>query len=160
VSTSGSLDILDAMHAHAVHRPHEVAVIDEHGRYTTSELWDASCSFAGWLRSSGAGPGATVAIAMGGTAPHFGAVFGALLAGATVAPLTTPLTKGELERYVEVIAPALVLVDPGTPDASAGLPGAVVVDGDQTALSLHARLGVTAGDTPLATLGPDVAEDT
>jgi fatty-acyl-CoA synthase len=117
---------LDAIAAHARHAPDRLAVRDERGDVTYGELLSAVERIAGGLRDRGVRPGDRVVTALEPGAAQLALIFGAMAAGAVAAPLNIKLAPPEVRRYLEPLAPALVVADAtgaGLSDGALVLPG-------------------------------------
>ena len=100
---------LDAIAAHARHAPDRLALRDEHGDVSYGALWSAAERLAGGLRAKGVRPGDRVVTALPPGAAQLAVMFGAMVAGAVAAPLNVKLTRPEVRRYLDPVAPRLVV---------------------------------------------------
>ncbi|MER7007884.1 class I adenylate-forming enzyme family protein [Dactylosporangium sp. NPDC000555] len=129
---------LDAIAAHARHAPDRLAVRDERGDVSYGELWSAVERIAGGLRERGVAPGDRVATTLAPGAAQLALIFGAMAAGAVAAPLNIKLTPPEVRRYLEPVAPRLIVAD--ATGAGLGDDPLVLPDGGAGPLSALAPL--------------------
>jgi acyl-CoA synthetase (AMP-forming)/AMP-acid ligase II len=112
ISTPEPLLFTEQLRKHAVHYGSKLAVIDAGGTLTFAELWEAITAVAGALRDAGAKPGERVATAMHPSTGHLVVLLGCMAAGVVPCPLNIRLTTAEFRRFLEPIAPALIIADP------------------------------------------------
>jgi fatty-acyl-CoA synthase len=140
------VSLLGGYRAHAAHRGRQVAVTDDTGAYTFGELWQAASGLAARLRREGVGPGDAVGIAMEGSAASVTAIIAVLLAGGAAAPINTALTAVELERYLDILAPAAIVADSWGLSCLPGPVRPIELDTDRAAVRLDDRVGVSERD--------------
>jgi long-chain acyl-CoA synthetase len=109
--------------------PDHLAVIDGAARLTYRDLVARAAGAARWLARHGVSAGDRVALALPNGAPFVTALYGALRAGVTVAPLNPQLTGDERAKILADFSPRLVVEspidataepeDPGSADAPA-----------------------------------------
>lgn len=124
-------------------------------RWSYDRLGEESARIGRALLASGVGPGDHVAVVMGNRPEAVAALFGAAMAGAVVAPLSTFATVAELERMLALVPPRVVLTQArlagralGRDVASLpGRPGTLAVLGEPSWVELLDRAGgVDAAD--------------
>ena len=110
--------------------PEQIAVIDGDISLTYGELARLAAGIAPWLAERGVRRGDRVALVLPNSAAFVIALYGALRAGATVAPLNPQLTAAERTQILADFAPALVIdapirtrgeLTPATDDATPAL---------------------------------------
>jgi fatty-acyl-CoA synthase len=139
-----ALNLLFGLRAYATQRGHDVAIVDDVGAYTFAELWCAVEGVARRLRDAGARRGQVVAIAMEGSAAYIATVLGTMRAHATAAPLNTALTSPEIQKYLDVIDPALIVGDMHAWEGAHARANLIEIDSDHSRTVLADRLGLRA----------------
>lgn len=112
---------------HAVHYGAKPAVIDAVGELTYAELWAAIGAVAGGLQAVGVKPGDRVCTAMHPSLAHLVLILGVMAAGGVPCPLNIRLTPAEFVRFLEPIAPVLIVADAEHEPKVAGLAPKVLV---------------------------------
>ena len=97
---------------------------------TFRELADLSSRVAHYLKDRGVGPGDRVAIMLEPSRAFYGALFGAIKAGAVAVPLFTLFGPDGLRLRIDDCAPALLLTNAEKAETAAGLDGLDVVVAD------------------------------
>ncbi|MEM9684399.1 MAG: AMP-binding protein, partial [Pseudomonadota bacterium] len=110
-----------------------VRIAQDDGRdemITFRELADLSSRVAHYLRDRGIGPGDRVAIMLEPSRAFYGALFGAIKAGAVAVPLFTLFGPDGLRLRIDDCMPALLLTNAEKAETAAGLDGLDVVVAD------------------------------
>jgi long-chain acyl-CoA synthetase len=115
--TSNFALLLDAAERRA---PSRTALVEGHRRVPYAELVRRAAGVARWLGARGVAAGDRVALALPNGVAFVVALYGALRAGVTVAPLNPQLTAEERARIVEDFRPRVVI--DAVPDAEDDLP--------------------------------------
>ncbi|RRO81785.1 non-ribosomal peptide synthetase [Corynebacterium bovis] len=148
--TTPALDgtVVDVIHRTALAVPDRTAVVCGDVAWTFRDLAGRCAAVAAALRDVGAGPGATVAVAVDRSTATVAAILGALWAGARYVPLDPAHPDGRLRVILDDCRPDAVVVDPGLTDRLAGLTDAPLVD-------VTAQDPVAAPPAPAAGLADD-----
>ena len=126
---------------HAAHYGVKPAAIDQAGELTYAELWAAIGAAAGGFRDAGVRPGDRVCTAMHPSLAHLVLILGCMAAGAVPCPLNIRLTTAEFTRFLEPIAPALIVADPDHRPRIEGLaPKVVVLDAAEAPRPIAERM--------------------
>jgi len=103
--------VTDVIRRLAEHQPDKVAVIDEAGSVTYSELWQAVLAVSGGLAKAGVHEGDRVATALPPSLPHLVILLASMLRGAVACTLNIRLTHAEFERFLAPIGATLIVCD-------------------------------------------------
>ncbi|PWG12796.1 hypothetical protein DF268_15075 [Streptomyces sp. V2] len=115
-----------AFEAVAVRHPGRIAVRDRDGRLTYGELDARAGELARRLAGRGVGPEDVVAVVLPRTVDLAVAVLGVLKAGAAYVPVDPAYPRGRVAYLLDDARPRVTLT---TPEAAAGLPGAMTPEG-------------------------------
>ena len=83
-----------------------------------------------WLRAAGVGPGQRVAVALEPSSAYTAVVLGVIAAGAAIAPINTRLTQREVDEYLSVLDPAMILLSETVSIAKDSVSGAAMYVAD------------------------------
>ena len=113
MTTRGALTALDPIRPISLHARHlrdKPALLDGDASTSYGELWSQVERMSRWLREAGVGPGQRVAVAMEPSSAYAAVVLAVIAAGAAIAPINTRLTQREVDEYLTVLEPAMILL--------------------------------------------------
>ncbi|WP_345581317.1 amino acid adenylation domain-containing protein, partial [Nonomuraea rosea] len=138
--------VTELFEAQAARTPDAVAVTSDGDAVTYAELNARANRLARLLAGRGVGPESVVALVMERGVELMAAVLGVLKAGGAYLPVDPEYPAERIAYMIEDAAPAMVLASAGT---ARTVPGAVVVDSDETVVALS---GLSGGDLGTRTL--------
>jgi acyl-CoA synthetase (AMP-forming)/AMP-acid ligase II len=134
---------------------HAALVVPGGGSYSYDALRRSANALAAGLAARGIEPGTRICASFGNGAEIVVAFFGTAFARATFAPLNSAYTEDEFRFYLDDIAPALLLLAPGTVPAARAAAGAagialaeLALDNDGTPVLDGERLTPAAEPAP------------
>ena len=127
----GGETLPEALERNRVEHPSKPFIVSHESVLTYGEMARLAAGFAGFLRSSGVGPGDRVCLMLPRVPELIISLLGAMRVGALPVPVNYTVSTEEVRRFVAANSPAVLVVDEKIPAAApagpARAPGATVV---------------------------------